>query len=189
MTLKANPDQELITGLRKGDSATIQAIYAGYAPRVKQWVIANSGSSEEAKDVFQDGLQAMFEAINQPNFQLHSSFEGLFFTICKRNWYGVLRKKSKWQNIRQDPELTPDSVDLDIESVIIRMEEDASQAKRMSSAFSLLSELCQNLLKLYAQGDPPEKIAVVLKMSGRNAVYQRRKACADRWKTLLKQNV
>ncbi|MBR9919955.1 MAG: sigma-70 family RNA polymerase sigma factor [Bacteroidetes bacterium] len=183
---KTIPDTDLLQGLQEGDSEVIQEIYRLYAGRIRQWVLANSGTVEEAKDVFQEGLQVLFELSVEENFKLQSSFEGLLFTICKRNWYAVLRKKKKWQAIRKSPELTHEEVEADMESLLIKIEENASRASLLSSTFKQLSDLCQQLLTLYAQGGSPDEIAVVLQMSGRNAVYQRRKACGDRWKALMK---
>ncbi|MCB0707263.1 MAG: RNA polymerase sigma factor [Saprospiraceae bacterium] len=180
-------DDELLNGLCQGDSATIRHIYELHAQRVQKWVLANSGTVEEARDVFQDGIQALFESGSKEGFTLQSSFEGLLFTICKRQWFGVLRKKKRWQSIRQAPELIPDEEDDDMESILIRIEEDTARAHNLASTFTQLSSLCQKLLKLYAKGKPPEEIVLLLQMTDRNAVYQRRKACTDRWKVLMKQ--
>lgn len=180
-------DAEMLIGLCRGDSAVIRRIYEQYASKVQQWVVANSGNSDDARDVFQEGVQTLYESACDPDFNLRSSFEGLLFTICKRNWYGVLRRKKRWQAIREREDLTLDSEDDDAETVMIRLEEKAEDSRNLAATFAQLSDLCQQLLQLYAQGKSPEDIADALDMSGRNAVYQRRKACADRWKVLMKQ--
>ena len=184
---KVIADSDLIQGLKQGDAKIIRLIYSQFAGKVQQWVLSNSGNTDDARDVFQEGLQTLYEMAIQSDFQLRSSFEGLLFTLCKRKWYGVLRKKKRWQGIRDDESLTPDVEDDNVESALIQQEEKAIKARKMATTFAQLSELCQRLLKLYAEGLSPEEIADSLEMSGRNAVYQRRKACADRWKVLMKQ--
>ena len=52
-------DQELIIGIRNGDSRAISKLYKSFFPPIQHMIITNSGSEDEAKDVFQDAVMVL----------------------------------------------------------------------------------------------------------------------------------
>jgi RNA polymerase sigma factor (sigma-70 family) len=54
-------------------------------------VTGNSGTAEEAKDVFQDGLIVLFNNIRKDGFELTASLKTYMYSICRNIWLMRLR--------------------------------------------------------------------------------------------------
>ena len=64
-------DQWFITGLLQNDTAVVKEIYDRFAGKIKSHIIQNSGSEDDAADIFQESLidiyqQAQYMAYNLP---------------------------------------------------------------------------------------------------------------------------
>ncbi len=179
-------DKELLHALCKGDSEALSFIYKKYEPEVRQWVCRNSGTVQDAADVFQEALLTIFDSYCERQKDMHS-FGGLLFNICRNKWLTQLRRKKRAEIVRTEGlERYQDEGD-DPLARAIAAEEDHLRQEALDSAFQRLSELCRNLLQLVAQGRKPDEIVSLLGMTNANAVYQRKKACIDRWRTLFNQ--
>src|SRR3546814_7040448 len=51
-----NNDQRYIDGLLKNDDKIIAAIYRNFAGKINHWICANSGTSDDAADIFQESI-------------------------------------------------------------------------------------------------------------------------------------
>jgi hypothetical protein len=60
-TKTMHPDQRYIDALRDGDHQVIKEIYARYAREAEQWVRANHGTTDDARDVFQEAVMVVYE--------------------------------------------------------------------------------------------------------------------------------
>lgn len=184
--MRERGSSEYFQGLRNGDPDTLKAVYQAYSGSVKSWVIKNNGSLEDAQDIFQEALMAIFQKLNDPNYDLKSPFGPLLMTICKNKWIDQLRKKKREQEVRNaNPgRLFDEAV---AEQDLAAIEEEELKQRSLQVAFDQLSELCQRLLKLAIAEMNPAAIAQQLEMSGANAVYRRKKACTDRWRVLYQE--
>lgn len=179
-------DLSYINGVKNGDSRVLEEIYQEYSGSVKSWILKNNGSYEDAQDIFQDALVAIYKKTLDPDFQLRSPFGPLLISICKNKWIDQLRKKSRNPEVRniEEERLVDEAVDNnDLEAI----EETSIREKKLERSFVQLSDLCQQLLKLAMEDTSPSVIAERLGMSGANAVYRRKKACTDRWRILYQE--
>lgn len=182
-----HPDQRFIEGLRRQDSAIIREIYTRYSGPVTNWVLKNNGDQEQAKDLFQEGLIQLFLIASDPDFQLRCTF-GYFFTmICKRKWIDLLRKNKKEQDIRFWELSRINSEEQIHPSEEERLETLLEKETLLDQTFGQLSELCQKLLVLIRKGVPVQSIQDQLDMNAANTVYQRKRACTQRWMQLFQE--
>jgi len=79
-------DQELFSGLKKGDEKCIRLIYSSLFPSVKRWVMDNSGNEADAYDIFQETLETILLKIDS----LNSNMKGLTLRISKNKWLDKL---------------------------------------------------------------------------------------------------
>jgi len=64
-----------------------------FYPKVEKHICINSGSSEEALDIFQDALVVLHRKISAGISDKELSVEGYLITTCKLLWSNELRKK------------------------------------------------------------------------------------------------
>ncbi len=182
-------DQALFEALCAGDSEALRFIYAKYEPEINRWICRNNGNAEEAADIFQEALLTIFDNYCGKANTHMTSFGGFLFNICRNKWRNQLRKNKRVEIIRMEEPSQYESEGEDLLAQAIAAEEDFLRQEALDKTFTQLSQLCQKLLELVAQGAKPETIIEKLGMTNANAVYQRKKACIDRWRTLFHKHL
>lgn len=179
-------DQRYIDALLQNDQKVVREIYRLYAGQVQRWVLSRGGTVEEAGDVFQDALVALFEKAQKGGFVLTCPLGAMLHVICSRKWVDRLRQKGKDATVRKEEEHryaleTEDDAMTQAEEVLAEQDRNA----RLRSAFAQLSELCQRLLTLLSNGTKPAEAAVLLEMNSVDTLYRRKNACVERWKQVF----
>ena len=111
------------------------------------------GSSEDAKDIFQDGLMIMLEKIDDGNFSLTCKFKTFFYCVCENLWKAVLVKRKSASNYftrRIEADDTEDFTELIDNNLHERI---------FTEVFETLDMVGKKILKLYWQEMAPQKIA------------------------------
>src|SRR5690606_3743689 len=90
-----HPDQRYIAALLANDAKVIGEIYERFANGVKAFVINNSGTIEDAKDIFQEGLIAICHQARKPGFELTCPFWAYLHLVCRGKWLNELKKRKR----------------------------------------------------------------------------------------------
>ena len=53
-------DQEILNGIRQGESKALGLLYKQHYPRIAQMVRTNSGTEDDARDLFQDAVMVLY---------------------------------------------------------------------------------------------------------------------------------
>lgn len=88
-------EQNLIRDLQNENNFAFGELYKQYFPTVKNFILKNSGSVEDAEDVFQDSLLVFVEKLRLENFQLSASAKTYLVAITKNIWFKKLRNKKE----------------------------------------------------------------------------------------------
>lgn len=181
--MSAHTDHQYIEAFRRGDFSHLDQLYREHAPNVSRWVRRNSGTTDDAQDVFQEAIIAIHQKANDPDFILSCPIGALLFRICQNKWLNQLRKKNKEAEVR-----IVEQERYKHESTMIPMveavEEEQIRQSKLDASFKQLSDLCQKLLRLLADGISSAEAASRLGMNDANTVYRRKNACVGRWRTL-----
>ena len=87
-------DQRYITALLQNNTVLVKEIYDLFSGKVKSYIIQNSGSEDDAADIFQEALVDIYQQARYKNLQLTCPFEAFLLLICKRKWLNELKKKA-----------------------------------------------------------------------------------------------
>ena len=82
----------LAEALRSGKDQALEEIYKKAFPIVRRHIIKNSGSAEEAKDIFQDGLHQLLRKIYNKDIDNNIELIPYLLGICKNLWLKRLNK-------------------------------------------------------------------------------------------------
>jgi DNA-directed RNA polymerase specialized sigma24 family protein len=96
-----NSALSLLTALKNGEEKALQYIYWDYFASTQKYIVMNSGSAEDAEDVFQEAVLIFLHKIRQPEFALTCSVKTYLYAICKRLWLSELSRR-KGQPISAD---------------------------------------------------------------------------------------
>lgn len=180
-------DETYMRALCEGNSKVLDEIYRRFGPQIRGWVCQNNGDADDAADLMQDSLIAIYDRYCGTEFTFSGTFGGLLTTIARRIWYDKLARKKRDQDVRKE-----DLYGHEVEVPEVEAAEEALLAKQrmdvLQEVFLQLSEQCQRLLSMFAEGvDDPEVIASQLGIPTVNAVYQAKHRCLNRWKQLFQE--
>jgi RNA polymerase sigma factor (sigma-70 family) len=92
--MNLHKDQYLINGIAEGNSMVIETIYKKYSLTITSYVLKNTGTTEDAQDLFQEGIMAIYNISQKKQIELTCSFSTYMNAICKRLWWKKLRGKN-----------------------------------------------------------------------------------------------
>lgn len=171
-------NEQLLDGMRFNDTKVMTYIYQNYYPLIETILINRyKVSVEDAKDVFQESLIAMYEgAISNPPLKIQYSFIAYLTSICK--WEMIKKfRNNKLQLVHYENENT---LTLGIEPEILELLEKTERIKIFKTHFNEIGALCQRILKLFIEGLPIEEITTMLNFSSENYTRKRRTICKER---------
>jgi RNA polymerase sigma factor (sigma-70 family) len=93
--IKKHHFKKQIDGVLSGNKQVFLDIYENDFPMVVNFVTKNSGTVENAKDIFQDAIVIMLEKYYHSELDLTSSVGAYLFGISKNLWYEQLRRNKK----------------------------------------------------------------------------------------------
>lgn len=144
----------LLQGLARNDKKAVETIYKENYNLIQALVINNNGSSEDAKDIFQEAMIVLYEKVQTGGFELQCQIKTFIYSVSRRLWL----KKLLHQN-----RVTLSDVN---ESIVAVDEEVEDHEKRnsefvmMEKAMSGLGEPCKSLLEaFYMQKRSMQEIA------------------------------
>jgi RNA polymerase sigma factor (sigma-70 family) len=143
--LKAEYNEHtLLKGLAKNDSKAIETLYKSHFGMVQHFVTNNNGSFDDARDIFQEAMIALYEKVQNESFSLTCQIKTYLFSICKHLWLKRLQQMGKY------------SSPLNIEEEAIAVDTDIEEAAHKDAAFDImdralnsLGEPCKGLLEGY----------------------------------------
>lgn len=91
------PDQELVDNLRAGKrmDETIRAIYRAHFDSLSWYVMNNSGSRQDAEDVFQEVVVNFIDLVQKDKFRGESSVKTFLYSLNRHTWLNELKRKGR----------------------------------------------------------------------------------------------
>lgn len=178
-------DQDYLEGLRNRRAEIITAIYHEHIDLIKSFVNKNSGSEEDAEDLFQDTLIIVYKKIRDEELTLTSSFKTFFYSICRNLWLQRLSKRpGVVVNISDVEDFVQLSDDLDYDI------HDASEERKRIylKYFGKLSADCQKILKLFAEGKSIREITQLMQYRSEDYAKSRKYQCKEKLKKRIKND-
>ncbi len=136
-------DEQIIHELKAGKhTAAIKALYRHY-PLVRQMILKNSGSRQDAEDIYQEVLIILFRKAKDEKFTLTSSLSTFLFSISRLQWMNELRRRKK----EAKGELG--EISAEDAATFSQYIDEESKFKKAEQAILQLGEKCRELLRLF----------------------------------------
>jgi RNA polymerase sigma factor (sigma-70 family) len=103
-------EKEIFERICKGDEKALEFLYKKYYRMMTKMVITNSGTEEEARDIYQEALIVFWQKANSGDLILTSKMSTYIYSICQNLWRKELDRKKRLSNEEKD---TAVSVDMD----------------------------------------------------------------------------
>jgi RNA polymerase sigma factor (sigma-70 family) len=142
-----------LLGIKENNTKVIYQIYEQLSGRVSKMVISNQGSSQQAKDVFQDVLVSIYVQA-QSGLEIHCSFSYFFLLACKRRWLNILN--SKYNQVTDSIEEVALNLTTINEGVNTFFEEN-EKIEFMRQKLNMLDPMCKEIITLSWQSNDQGK--------------------------------
>jgi len=166
--MKEFSDVEIIECLKNRQSYVVRYLSDRYLPMIRLMVTQMGGTSEDAKDIFQDGLIIILEKIDTNQFVLTCKFKTFLYSVCLNLWKAILDKRKAAANYFNRRVDSSSEVDFSEEY------DNQLYESLLNDVFETLDPVCKEILKLYWQEYSPMEIAEKL---GYTYGYVRKKKC------------
>ena len=137
-------EQALLKGLANNDSKAVETLYKSHFNMIQHFVLNNNGSFDDARDVFQEAMIALYEKVQSDSFVLTCQIKTYLFSICKHLWLKRLHQMSKFSgslNVEEDS--------ISVDDDLIDFEKKDAAFEMMHYALNSLGEPCKSLLEGY----------------------------------------
>lgn len=169
--------EELIKGVQTNDESILKLVYQKNYHKTEKYILGNSGSKEQAKDIYQEAFITVWENVQDNKFvpQNQTALNGYIYTVAKNKWLDFL-KSSRFKKTS-----SIDTIEYKIEEqdeTNDRTEEVEKNKKitKVITSFNQIGDACKQLLTIfYYENKSLREIANELNIteaSARNKKYR-----------------
>jgi RNA polymerase sigma factor (sigma-70 family) len=134
----------LLKGLAENDRKSVETIYRNHYSMIQTLVINNNGTSDDARDIFQEAIIVLYEKARSGSFELHAQLKTYLYAVCRRLWLKRLSHNARFSgDLANAPETIATDDDLEM------YEHRTADFEMMEQALQHLGEPCKELLESY----------------------------------------
>ena len=143
--MKAESNEKaLLQGLARSERKAIEIIYRENYNMVQSLIINNSGSTDDAKDIFQEAMIVLYEKVRSGSFELNCLINTYVYSVSRRLWLKRLQQMNRYTPAVENLQDT-----VPVEEDVEENERINSEFQAMERAISSLGEPCKSLLEAY----------------------------------------
>ncbi len=181
------PDSELIQGILSPArlNEAITRIYQLYFSSLSWYVMNNSGSRQDAEDIFQEVVITFIRLVQEGKFRGESSIKTFLFSLNRHAWLNELKRRNRAMAREERFESELDRHEADVSYFIC----DRESRKRLDELMRQLGENCRTILQLYYFDDLSLKdILHQLHYESEQAVRNKKYKCMKQLRELIEAN-
>ena len=135
-------DEAIIYGIENNEEDALTYLYKIHYPMILHFIQNNSGTEEEAKDIYQEAIIIFYEKIKKGSLELNCQIKTYLYSVCRRLWLKKLAEKNRYSG-----SLTDSDSYLNLTEEVPGLEEADQKFTLMALALDHLGEPCKSLLE------------------------------------------
>ncbi len=88
-------DELIVTEIRNKNEVALKELYKTHFPMAAHLICSNSGTEQEARDIYQEAMIAFYENVQRPGFVLTWKIKTYLYAVCWRLWLKRLSEKKR----------------------------------------------------------------------------------------------
>jgi RNA polymerase sigma factor (sigma-70 family) len=137
-------DEQLLAGLAQNDKNATETLYREHFGMIQSFILNNNGTSDDARDIFQEAMIVLYEKATSGRFELTAQVKTYMYSVCRRLWFKKLQQMQRYgAPVESMADLV--QVDEDLEAHERRNEAYVT----MERALTHLGEPCKSVLEAY----------------------------------------
>jgi RNA polymerase sigma factor (sigma-70 family) len=185
--IKKLADAELLQAIRQGRGldVAIKFIYRDNYESLAWIVKNNSGSQQDAEDIFQEVLVNFIELVQKDKFRGESTVKTFLFSMTKHTWLNELKKRGRSDTRELKYEKMQDQQETDVGHLIA--EREAKQ--QLLDIVSQLGDTCKKILLMFYYDDLSMKeILANLEYENEQVVRNKKYKCLKKLEQMITSN-
>lgn len=167
-------EKEIFDRICRGDEQALDEIYRKYYRMMTKLVITNSGTEQEAKDIYQDALIVFWQKATSGNLVMTSKMSTYIYSICQNLWRKELDRKSRLRHEQKD---SPEFQD----------QESEERSRIINECIMELGDTCRKVLTFYYfDGHSMQEIADKLGFANTDTAKTKKYKCKKKLDELIK---
>lgn len=167
---------KILNGIKNHDKNVLIYIYESFYQQINYFININSGTDEDAQDIYQEALIIIYRKLNDGSLiELDCSFNTYLYSVCKLLWLKQLeRNKIKTADKIEKEELENPGEDL------MDVYEKYDRMALYQSHFKKLTEDCQKVLRLTLNKMPLKKVANIMGYKSEKYAKKKKYQCKEK---------
>ncbi len=163
----------------------IKYMYRAYYDMLKIYICQNSGSDEDAQDIFQEVLMAFIDLVQKNKFRGESTIKTFLYTLNRNIWLNELKKRGRAEKRNNIFELEKDLTIPSVTHVIAQHE----SRKEILNIVEELGETCKKiLLAFYYENLSMKEMLIDLDYESEQALRNKKSKCMKQLVQILTAN-
>ena len=184
--MKNYSDEQILKGILRHDNLILQYIYKQFYFRVNAFIKKNSGTEEDANDVFQEAIIVIYRKLKDSDLVFEtSSFQGYLFSVCRFLWLKQLESRRLEQERINDTLPFQEEV---YDENLVDLVEKNERYYLYQKHFKSLSTDCQKLMQLFFEKVPLSEIAKIMGYKSEKYAKKRKFNCKELLISRIKQD-
>ena len=180
-------DAEIIRNLANDQesSATIRHLYCENFDLLSRYVQNNSGSEQDAEDIFQEVMVAFIQLLKAGRFRGESSIRTFLFSLNKNIWLNELKRRGRASKREEKYEK---NMNREVQTADIAMELQQTRSELLNT-LEALGENCKKILLLfYYENKSMKEMVGELPYENEQVVRNKKSKCLKKLAELVKGN-
>jgi RNA polymerase sigma factor (sigma-70 family) len=183
-TGKGFTDLSLIRALGSDDNRdeAIRHLYRSQYNLTAAYIRQNSGTDEDAEDIFQEVILVFIEVLKKDKFRGESSVSTFLYALTRNIWLNELKKRGRAKLRDEIFEKGRDQTEIDVSHLIVNREDKTQLMKLVDT----LGETCKKiLLAFYFENLSVKEILKSLKYENEQVVRNKKYKCLKQLEQLV----
>ena len=180
-------DTELVANLRSGSrmDESIKAIYRNYFESLGWYVMNNSGTRQDAEDIFQEVVVSFIDLVQKDKFRGESTVKTFLFSLNRHTWLNELKRRGRALAREEKYEKGQERTEMDVSHSIVSKED----RSKIIEIVGKLGETCKKILLLfYYENQSISEILETLHYENEQVVRNKKSKCLKQLAAMISEN-
>jgi RNA polymerase sigma factor (sigma-70 family) len=174
----------IIQSIRTGkNNEALKYLYKDPLRKIRKFILNNSGTLEDADDVFQDAVVVLFHYVQTGKYKEEYDLDGFLFRVAKHSWIDLARKKKKV--------IKHELIGYDVSDETDQLEKliKEEQLNTFHALFNKLEENCKKILSYVVfEKKSMKEISDLMRMKDENVAKNQHYRCKKYFSKLVLEN-
>lgn len=177
-------DTQILDLIKKGkDNEALALIYKSTLPKIRNYILRNSGTDDDVKDVFQDAVVIFYRRVKTGKIDEMLNIDGFLYSVSRNLYLNHISRYAS-RTLRIPIDADHESTEDFFQELLVKEKE-----VQMDNLLSRLGDSCMKILKMALfQHYTMKEIAKKLGYANQDVVKSKNYKCRQKLTELLKGN-